>query len=705
MTGIRWGMGSYFFSKAARFISGSVLFLVLGATVVCRASTATLNFSPAVTHIPVKQSTKVTDAFTITTGGSFKGNVTLAVSGLPGSIATSWSSNPVKIASGVGTSTLTVEPNATVSPNWYTFSVTATGDGLSVTWQYTVEVEPSAGVQVTLSGPAVSVPQQGTGTLNVTAETINGILPPAGGMGVSATVVSGLPSGVTASWSMPAVGYNTVGWTLTLTAGSGVVTGSYPIDLSVSVTDVNSGLVYSQNPTFGLDVALLAQVTIGTTNVASIQGNFLGFSHEWYDAQTNMGSAETGINTIYRQLLRNLSAYGSGPVNIRIGGNSTDTSVEPTPTTVTPFAELATAMGNQFELGVNMGADNVNLAVDQATNFVANMPAGSISAIEIGNEPDLYHQNGLRASTYDFADYLQDFGTWSSAVMPLLPAGVKLAGPDGDYYTQVGSNVTSYLSAYASNLSIFCEHFYAASPEDNPAPDFLLTSGAATAVVQQPNFAASVAAAHANGLLFREGEFGAISEQAVHGISDAFGAALWSVDTMFQMANAGVDGVNWEASDGNYNNPFPFLVTNSGTTNTYAISSINPMYYGLLMFQEAIGSGAQLLPVNVVTPANLTAWATLPTGGTPRLVVLNKDETQTGNVQVSMPGYGHATVLRLTAPSYTSLDGVTFAGQTFDGSTDGTIQGTQSTETITGKNGTFTLAMAVTSAALVIFSN
>jgi len=697
-------MRSYIVSRMMRTSIWSAFLLLTGVSLVCQASTPTLNFSPAVTHIPVKQSTTVTDLFTITTGGSFKGNVTLSVSGLPSSIATSWSHNPVTIASGVGSSTLTVEPNATVPPNWYTFSVTATGDGLSVTWQYTVEVEPSAGVQVTLSSPAVSVPQQGVGTLNVTAQTINGIAPLAGGAGASATVVSGLPPGVTASWSAPTAGYDVVSWTLTLTANSSAAIATYTIDLSVAITDANSGLVYSASPNFGLNVGLLAQVTIGTAYGTTISGNFLGFSHEWYDAQSNMGSSATGVNAIYRQLLSNLSAYGSGPINIRIGGDSTDTSVEPTATTVTPFAQLATAMGNQFELGVNLGADNVNLAVDQATNFVANMPSGSINAIEIGNEPDLYYENGLRSSTYNFADYLQDYGTWSSAILPLLPPGVKLAGPAGDYYTQVASNVTTYLADYAPTLSMFCEHFYAASPEDNPAPDFLLTPGAATSVVLQPNFAASVAAAHANRLVFREDEFGAISEQAVHGISDAFGAALWSVDTMFQMANAGVDGVNWEASDGNYNNPFPFTITNSGGTNTYAISSINPMYYGLLMFQEAIGSGAQILPVNVVSPANLTAWATVPNGGTPRLVILNKDEAQTGNVQVAMPGYGHATVLRLTAPSYTSLNGVVFAGQTFDGSTDGTIQGTQTTQTISGNSGVFSLPMPITSAALLIFS-
>ena len=64
----------------------------------------------------------------------------------------------------------------------------------------------------------------------------------------------------------------------------------------------------------------------------------------------------SGVNFYYRNLLNNLTAYGSGPLVIRIGGNSTDTSTEPTATTVKPFAELAAATGVHFYLGVNLGS-------------------------------------------------------------------------------------------------------------------------------------------------------------------------------------------------------------------------------------------------------------------------------------------------------------------------------------------------------------
>ncbi len=105
------------------------------------------------------------------------------------------------------------------------------------------------------------------------------------------------------------------------------------------------------------------------------------------------------------------------------------------------------------------------------------------------------------------------------------------------------------------------------------------------------------------------------------------------------------------------------------------------------------------------TPANLAAWATIPTGRTPRVAIINKDLTQTGTVAIAMPGYKQAQVLLLTAPSYNSTAGVTLAGQTLDGSTTGLLHGTKTEQTILSVNGIFYLPMAITSAALVIFNN
>jgi glycosyl hydrolase family 79 len=446
--------------------------------------------------------------------------------------------------------------------------------------------------------------------------------------------------------------------------------------------------------------ASLADISIGMTPGRAVPATFMGLSHEWGTAQTMMGDSTVGVNTIYRQLISNLAAYGSGPIELRIGGGSTDETGEPTATTVQPFAEIANALGVHFYLGVNLGSDNVSLATDQANAYVSQMPVGSIDAIEIGNEPDLYAVNGMRPAPYTFQDYIADFNTWKASITPLLPTGTLLLGAS---WASVGmlSNIQAFDSDEGDVLAAFSQHYYLGNGAASQPADLLLMPDSATSGPEA--VAAAVTTTHGFGIPFRMGETNSLYNGGAPGISNAFGSALWAVDTMFEYASEGVDGVNWHGGGTASYSPFTFLISASGATTTYT-PVINPLYYGLVFFQAATGNNAQLLPVTVNTQANLTAWATVDASGTPRLVIINKDETSAGTTEVTLSGYTHASVLRLTAPSYQSTTGVTFAGQTFDGSADGTIQGTQAVETIDGDNGIFQIPMPTTSASLVVFT-
>jgi hypothetical protein len=385
-----------------------------------------------------------------------------------------------------------------------------------------------------------------------------------------------------------------------------------------------------------------------------------------------------------------------------MGGNSTDFSLSPTALTDAPLADLATALHTRFILGVNLGSDDPSLAAAQVQNDLSQMPDGSIEALEIGNEPDSYYRNGLRTSTYSFQDYLNDFNTWEADINPLLPAGVKLAAPAWASTASL-SNLPALLTAEAPSLSIVTQHYYVGSPTSTSAQDYLLTPSVSTNGPKA--VATAVTEAHASGLKFRMGEMGTFYGAGIPGISDAFGSALWAVDTMFEYSNVGVDGVNWETSTGNSDAPFTIETAGSGANTTYTLTSVTPLYYGMLFFQQATANHSSLLPVTVNTTANLKCWPTVDSNGTNRLTILNKDETQSGAVIVTMPGYNVATITWLTAPSFTSTSGVTFGGQTFDSSTDGNILGTPSTETVEGNNGVFAIQMPITSAALVVFSN
>jgi len=264
-------------------------------------------------------------------------------------------------------------------------------------------------------------------------------------------------------------------------------------------------------------------------------------------------------------------------------------------------------------------------------------------------------------------------------------------------------NIEPFESAEGQALSTFSQHDYVADGKANNPDDILLTPDAAST---GPNLvAAAVLSAHQLGIPFRMGEINSLYNGGETGISNAFESALWAVDTMFEYANVGVDGVNWHT--GYYccgYDAFGFDIRSSGGSTSYVLTSVNPLYYGLLFFQAATGNGAHLLPTTLSTKANLKAWGTVDAFGVSRLVLINKDETLTGLVDISLSGYTHAQIYRLSAPSYLSTSGVTFAGQTFDGSTDGVIQGTQTIESVDASNGSFEVPMPITSAALVVFS-
>jgi hypothetical protein len=433
-----------------------------------------------------------------------------------------------------------------------------------------------------------------------------------------------------------------------------------------------------------------------------IAPTFMGFSHEfgWSIPEQLMGVPGQGTNPLYRQLANNLLAYGAGPLVIRMGGNSTDTSGEPTSETMAPMAQVAKDINAKFTLGVNLGSDNVQLAVDQAKNYTANMPPGSLAAIEIGNEPDLYAKNGTRGTGYTFANYFSDFAGWRGQVTPQLPNGLKLMGPSWAI-TGAIANLPTFLSQEEKYLAIVSQHNYAGSAcngQTNPS-NYLLQP---TATTKAPHtITPGIQAAHSAGSPFRMGEMNSISCGGETGVSDIFASALWSIDQLFEFANAGVDGVNIHTANGGAYALFQFNSTTKNGLTTFSLASVRPEYYGLLFFQQATAHHSNLLPVTLSTKANLKAWATVDSTGVVRVALINKDQTEKGLVNVSLAGLGTGSVTRLSASNYQATKGITLAGQTFDGSTDGTIQGGAVSETVNPVGGIYSVAIPPTSAVLL----
>jgi hypothetical protein len=142
--------------------------------------------------------------------------------------------------------------------------------------------------------------------------------------------------------------------------------------------------------------------------------------------------------------------------------------------------------------------------------------------------------------------------------------------------------------------------------------------------------------------------------------------------------------------------------TTDAFVSEYSLREIQALYHGMLFFAEATANQGRLLPVALRTTANLKAWATLdPTNGDVNIAIINKDQSASGSVQLTVPGYKRGLVKRLLAPSFRSITGITIAGQTFDGSQDGKAVGTRYGAFIRSQNGMFEVSVGPTSAFLL----
>lgn len=87
----------------------------------------------------------------------------------------------------------------------------------------------------------------------------------------------------------------------------------------------------------------------------SIPSSFLGISHEW----TNVEELNHGGS--YLQLLQDLTAYGSGPLVLRVGGGSTDMLTDMLPNST--WRALQELHSITSEHGGSWYSDSVNLRV------------------------------------------------------------------------------------------------------------------------------------------------------------------------------------------------------------------------------------------------------------------------------------------------------------------------------------------------------
>ena len=430
-----------------------------------------------------------------------------------------------------------------------------------------------------------------------------------------------------------------------------------------------------------------AAVDFSDTGVP-LNPSFVGLSYEKQELTTSLfTSANTPLIRLFSLL---------GPAVLRIAGGTVDTTgwngisntTPITPAEVDSFAGFVRALPPDWSViyGINLETNTPANAADEAA-YAAHDLRRKLLGFELGNEPEFY---------WTYNTFLPNWDQEESAITTTVPGWDNGTGRHGwimDGADAGQGQLSAYTDPFASDesgvASLLTQHYYAGS------------SGTMQTILQNPNSTLDnlvtniVGAANGNQALgARITECGSISGGGLLGVSNAFGAALWSLDFMLTVAENGGQGVNFHGGDKSPYSP----INNNGTT----ITSVGPEFYAMKMF-SLIPQRGSVVPATVTlspTNVNFTAYGVQGANGAISAVLDNKEVNDTVSVSVNLgSGVSRVGLITLAAPNLFDSTGFTLGGAAIN--TNGTWNGGVQT-VLTATDGQLTVNVPPTSAYLLI---
>ena len=362
------------------------------------------------------------------------------------------------------------------------------------------------------------------------------------------------------------------------------------------------------------------------------------------------------------------------------------------PKAVDAFFDFARASGWKIIYGVNLGSKDSAMSADEA-DYAWKVGAKEIIAIEIGNEPNLYSKGpkreGIRPSSYGYPQYKAEFTAAYDAIKA-KDAKIPITGPA---VTKSTNWMPLFMADFKDRVALATSHVYHLSaPETDPKAQRFTSVEKLLGEKYPEDWIIKLKDATSVGVPYRVGECNTASGGGKRGVSNAFVSALWAIDFMFDVAEAGGQGVNFHGSfTANNYSPIVFDKTSS----RYVAA---PMYYGMLFFSRA--AQGRLVASELKTDANFITHSVLGADGKLRVTLVNKDLTKSVAASINAGAkFTQGQALRLTAPSVDATSGVTFAGAAVNA--DGTWA-PKSPEALTLSAGQTTVTLPPASAALLI---
>jgi hypothetical protein len=452
-----------------------------------------------------------------------------------------------------------------------------------------------------------------------------------------------------------------------------------------------------------------ARVTLGTGSAVTVPSSFLGISTEYFTIPA-WARQPALLSRVFAMLSQD------GALRLRIGGDSADHTLwapkelpewvfELTPAWLRQTSQIVGETRVKLILDLNTVTATPALAARWARAASAALPHGSITAFEIGNEPDIYSRRSWKRLTagpgapplprrITATSYARLFASYANALAKVAPGVALLAPAIAEPQKNYGW-VTKLLQAAHPRLAGITAHRYpynACAKRGTPTYPSIARVLSDNATVSMRRTALTVEhVSDRAGLPLWLTEINSVTCGGTKGVSDTFATALWAPDALFELVRAGVESASIHIRPGTIN--LAFWLTRTGLVT-------HPLFYGMVLFARMLGPGAQLIPVHLAAPPalHLKAWTVRLGNGMMHILLLNKGP-RSARTRLELPLTGAATIERLTAPKVTSTTGLTLANQHL--TRTATWAGTPRTETAAPTASGYLISVPRYSAALV----
>ncbi|OAL04035.1 hypothetical protein IQ06DRAFT_244439 [Phaeosphaeriaceae sp. SRC1lsM3a] len=372
-------------------------------------------------------------------------------------------------------------------------------------------------------------------------------------------------------------------------------------------------------------ISLAPQANPGSSASDFLSPSYAGFGIE----PSNLFSFTGGDspNEFSIQLLQNLADYSGGPAHIRLGGNTQDymiweASKDEFRWTANKNSKAQGAIAadsmiigpgyfkaldrfpkdTPITFGLNMAYEDDDWEthiVSMAQGAVDNLKNTKLYSFEVGNEPDLWMQNGFRAAGWSGKTYTEQFLDRCEAVcnqvlkssnLPCAffepPATASTIGTTFEIAQLVddgimtGRNGDNYVTTWNQHDYFY---FIGVTPTPITQNDLMDMDQTDTQFVY---WAKQVNIALKTGLQYNLREMSSIGPIGMPGVSDTFGASLWTLNFFLYAASLGIESVQMHMTDNSNASawqPIPMY----GHDTTF----VRPQYYAHAAVAQLVGNG------------------------------------------------------------------------------------------------------------------